>query len=207
MGKGAVAMSDPHCLYTIGLQGRDHVNKAFADADVVITVGYDLVEYAPASWNAGRNKKIVHIDFLPAEIDQHYPVDVDVVSDLADALWQINEEFNRRHLDLLPFFDIGNWAKLRQTIADDLAAEADDESFPMKPQRILNDVRTFLGPSDILLSDVGAHKMWVARYYQCEDPNTCLISNGFCTMGFAMPGAIGAKMAHPESRVTAPSVG
>ena len=201
MGKGAVAMSDPHCLYTIGLQGRDHVNKAFHDADVVITVGYDLVEYGPASWNAHRNKKIIHIDFLPAEIDQHYPVDVDVVADLADALWQINEELNRRHIDLLPFFDIGKWAKLRQTIADDLAAEADDDSFPMKPQRILNDVRAFLAPSDILLSDVGAHKMWVARYYQCEDPNTCLISNGFCTMGFAMPGAIGAKMAHPESRV------
>ena len=201
MGKGAVAMSDPHCLYTIGLQGRDHVNKAFHDADVVITVGYDLVEYGPASWNAHRNKKIIHIDFLPAEIDQHYPVDVDVVADLADALWQINEELNRRHIDLLPFFDIGKWAKLRQTIADDLAAEADDDSFPMKPQRILNDVRAFLAPSNILLSDVGAHKMWVARYYQCEDPNTCLISNGFCTMGFAMPGAIGAKMAHPESRV------
>ena len=201
MGKGAVAMSDPHCLYTIGLQGRDHVNQAFAEADVVITVGYDLVEYAPESWNAARKHKIVHIDFLPAEVDQHYPVEVDLVADLADALWQINEEFNRRHLDLLPFFDIGKWANLRQTIGDDLAAEKDDESFPMKPQRILNDVRAFLAPSDILLSDVGAHKMWIARYYQCEDPNTCLISNGFCTMGFAMPGAIGAKMAQPESRV------
>ena len=71
----------------------------------------------------------------------------------------------------------------------------------MKPQRILSDVRAFLAPADILLSDVGAHKMWIARYYQCEDPNTCLISNGFCTMGFAMPGAIGAKMAQPDSRV------
>lgn len=201
MGKGAVAMSDPHCLYTIGLQGRDHVNKAFHDADLVITVGYDLVEYGPASWNADRNKKIVHLDFLPAEIDQYYPVDVDVAADLADSLWQINEELNRRHIDLLPFFDIGKWAGLRQTIADDLAAEKDDDSFPMKPQRILNDVRAFLDPSDILLSDVGAHKMWIARYYQCEDPNTCLISNGFCTMGFAMPGAIGAKMAHPDKRI------
>jgi acetolactate synthase-1/2/3 large subunit len=201
MGKGAVAMSDPHCLYTIGLQGRDHVNKAFHDADVVITVGYDLVEYGPKSWNAGRDKKIIHIDFLPAEIDQYYPVDVDVVADLADALWQINEELNRRHIDLLPFFDIGKWAALRKTIGDDLAAEKDDDSFPMKPQRILNDVRAFLDPSDIVLSDVGAHKMWVARYYQCEEPNTCLISNGFCSMGFAMPGAIGAKLAHPDSRV------
>tara|TARA_R110000787_G_scaffold286352_1_gene404337 strand:- start:4166 stop:5824 length:1659 start_codon:yes stop_codon:yes gene_type:complete len=201
MGKGAVAMSDPHCLFTMGLQGRDHVNKAFAEADVVITVGYDLVEYAPSFWNADGRHKIVHIDFLPAEIDQCYPVAVDVVADLADALWQINEELNARHGTLLPLFDIGQWAGLRQTIIDDLAMEAEDESFPMKPQRVLNDVRKFLGPSDILLSDVGAHKMWVARYYQCEEPNTCLISNGFCTMGFAMPGSIGATFAEPDRRV------
>ena len=201
MGKGAVAMSDPHCLFTIGLQARDHVIKAFNEADVVVSVGYDLVEYAPSAWNAQRKHKIVHIDFMPAEIDQDYPVAVDVVGDLADALWQINEELNRRHLKQLPFFDIGRWAELRQTIIDDLTAEKADDSFPMKPQRILNDVRAVLGPDDILLSDVGAHKMWIARYYQCEEPNTCLISNGFCTMGFAMPGAIGAKIAHPDRRV------
>ncbi len=109
--------------------------------------------------------------------------DVDVVSDLADGLWQINEEINRRHGEILPLFDIGKWAELRQTIVDDLAAEKDDDSFPMKPQRILNDVRAFMGDNDILLSDVGAHKMWIARYYQCQEANTCLISNGFCTMG------------------------
>jgi acetolactate synthase-1/2/3 large subunit len=90
---------------------------------------------------------------------------------------------------------------LRQTIVDDLAAEKDDDSFPMKPQRILNDVRAFMGDDDILLSDVGAHKMWIARYYQCQEANTCLISNGFCTMGFAMPGALGAKMAFPDRKV------
>ena len=201
MGKGAVPMDDPHSLFTMGLQGRDHVIKAFSDSDVVITVGYDLVEYSPEAWNSERNHKIVHIDFEPAEIDQFYPVSVDVVSDLADGLWQINEEINRRHGEILPLFDIGQWAELRQTIVDDLAAEKDDDSFPMKPQRILNDVRAFMGDNDILLSDVGAHKMWIARYYQCQEANTCLISDGFCTMGFAMPGALGAKMAFPDRKI------
>jgi len=201
MGKGAVPMDDPHTLFTLGLQGRDHVIKAFADSDVVITVGYDLVEYSPEFWNVGRNHKIVHVDFEPAEIDQFYPVEVDVVSDLADGLWQINEEINRRHGEILPLFDIGKWAPLRQTIVEDLAAEKDDDSFPMKPQRIINDVRAFMGDDDILLSDVGAHKMWIARYYQCQEANTCLISNGFCTIGFAMPGALGAKMAFPDRKV------
>lgn len=206
MGKGALPMSDPCCLFTIGLQSRDYINIAIDDADLVIAVGYDLVEFAPSFWNAHKeNKKLVHIDFLSAEVDSDYPVDVDVVSDVADALWQINEELNRRFDKEpgLPLFDIADRKKLRQAISDDFAQEKDDQSFPMKPQKVLWDVRKFLGPDDIVLSDVGAHKMWIARYYQCETPNTCLISNGFCSMGFALPGALGAKIAQPSVRVLA----
>jgi len=205
MGKGAMPMSDPHCLYTIGLQSRDYINIAMDGADVVIAVGYDLVEYSPSGWNRQQNTKIVHIDFLPAEIDHSYPVEVDIVGDIADALWQINEELNQRFDGdgKLPLFDIGKRRKLREAIADDFAMEKDDKSFPMKPQKILWDVRQNLPDDGILLSDVGAHKMWIARYFQCEEPNTCLISNGFCSMGFALPGAMGAKIAHPDRKVMA----
>lgn len=203
MGKGAVAMSDQHCLFTIGLQARDYVNLALDECDVVIAVGYDLVEYSPVLWNKAGGKKIVHIDFSPAEVDEHYPVTVDVVGDIADALWQINEAINAKRGNKLPVFDIAKRAKLRQAMLDEFSSEEDDKSFPMKPQRILSDVRKAMGASDILLSDVGAHKMWISRYYQCEEPNTCLISNGFCSMGFALPGAIGAKIAHPDRNVLA----
>jgi acetolactate synthase-1/2/3 large subunit len=204
MGKGAVPRSDPHALFTMGLQGKDHVNLAIDQADLVIAIGYDLVEYSPAHWNkTPANKRIVHIDFWPAEVDSAYPVAVEIVADLADALWQLNEEINARFESRLPLFKIHKWAKLRATILEDFAMENDDPSFPMKPQKILWDVRETLGPSDILLSDVGAHKMWISRYYQCDEPNTCLISNGFCSMGFALPGAIGAKVAFPERRVLA----
>ena len=202
MGKGSVARSDNHCLFTIGLQSRDYINLAMDEADLVIAVGYDLVEYSPSYWNHG-DKKILHIDFEPAEVEEDYPVTVDVVSDITDALWQINEEMNRRYQDELPLFDIGKRAKLRQAILEDFAAEKNDPSYPVKPQRVLWDVREVMGPSDIVLSAVGAHKMWIARYYQCDEPNTCLISNGFCTMGFALPGAIGAKIAHPDRNVLA----
>ena len=203
MGKGAVPRGDEHCLFTMGLQGRDYINLALDECDVVIAVGYDLVEYAPAFWNRGMEKKIVHIDFTPAEVDTAYPVTVEVVSDVADALWQICEKLGEDHQSKLPLFDIKDRAKLRAHILDDFAMEKDDQSFPVKPQKVLWDVREFLGPDDILLSDVGAHKMWIARYYQCDEPNTCLISNGFCTMGFALPGAIGAKYARPDSKVLA----
>ncbi len=201
MGKGAVSMDDEHCMFTIGLQGRDHVNLLIDDADVIVAAGYDLVEYAPGFWNKGKPKKVIVIDFEPAEVDVALPVEVDIVADVADSLWGINEELNKRFGDKLPLFDIKKYAKLRQRIYDDLTAEAEDNSFPMKPQRVVNEMRRALGPSDIMLSDVGAHKMWVSRYYNCYEPNTCQISNGFCTMGFALPGAIGAKFALPDQKV------
>ena len=203
MGKGAVSRNDPHCLYTIGLQGQDHVNAALYNADLIIAIGYDLVEYAPKLWNRDRKKTIIHIDFWPAEIDEDYIVDVEVVSDVADALWQMNELLDEKYKDKLPLFDINNKQRLRETITNDFEMEKDDASFPMKPQKVIWDIRETLGPSDILLSDVGAHKMWIARYYQCDEPNTCLISNGFCTMGFAFPAGMGAKFAFPDTRVIA----
>lgn len=203
MGKGAIPMNDEHCLFTMGLQSRDHINHAMDICDVVITVGYDFVEYSPHFWNSSMDKLIVHIDFMPAEVDAHYPVAVEVVGDIADALWQINMAFESMDAGVEPAFDVSKWGGLRSAICEDFNMESRDVSFPIKPQRILSDVRKYLGADDYLLSDVGAHKMWISRYYQCYSPNTCLISNGFCSMGFAVPGAIGAKLACPDKKVLA----
>ena len=93
----------------------------------------------------------------------------------------------------MPLFNIKSREKARTTMLNHLNQDNDDKSFPMKPQRVLSDVRKIMKGNDIVLSDVGAHKMWVAREYNCTEPNTCLISNGFCTMGFALPGSMGAK--------------
>ena len=200
MGKGALSRTDPHCLFTVGLQSKDYALHIFEQADLVITVGYDLVEYHPRSWNIGQPKKILHIDFLPAEVDQQYPVEVEIGADIANALWQLNERLGQGSAR----FDISVYAETRARILADLAEHKDDTAIGvLKPQKVLSDVRQFLGPDDILLSDVGAHKMWIARYYQCDEPNTCLISNGFCSMGFALPGALAAKLVYPERKVLA----
>ncbi len=135
MGKGALKRNDPHNLFTIGLQARDYANRAMEAADVVIVVGYDLVEYAPERWNPGMDKKIVHIDFLPAEVDSYYTVAAEVVGDVADALWQINVALEKDYDDRLPLNDIDKWQKLRTQIQDDHACEKDDTGFPIKPQR------------------------------------------------------------------------
>lgn len=203
MGKGVLRRDDPNNLFTIGLGSKDFGNHAMDLADVVVVVGYDLVEYSPDKWNPKRDKKIIHIDFLPAEVDSHYTVEVDVVGDIADALWQLNVALERDHGTHMPMQDISRWAKVREQIRADHASEKDDQGFPIKPQKILWDVRQHMGAADILLSDVGAHKMWISRYYPGEDPNTVLISNGFCSMGFALPGAIGAKIACPDRKVMA----
>ena len=149
----------------------------------------------------------------PAEVDSHYSCEVEVIADIAATLWEINER-----LDDSMHFEVPRFIRLRDHmlheiglgehaagIHDDIDQEAVDATmsaaFPMKPQRILRDLRRLLGDDDILISDVGAHKMWVARQYPTFRPNTCIISNGFCSMGIALPGAIGAKMVLPKRRV------
>ncbi len=204
MGKGSVSFKDRHSLFTIGLGSGDYNNLAIDESDLVIAIGYDLVEYSPSAWNRiqGGKKKIIHIDYTPAEVDRDYLPNVEIISDLAGALYQLNDSLIKRiKKNKLPLFNIETRKKLRTKMSKHLDKNNEDDSFPMKPQRVLADVRKVLGENDIILSDVGAHKMWVAREYNCVNPNTCLISNGFCTMGFALPGSIGAKMAFPKKKV------
>jgi len=200
MGKGCVDRHSPHCLFTIGLQAKDLVACAIDESDLVITLGYDMVEYHPRLWNARGAKIILHIDFLPAEVDDHYRVELEVVGDVADALRRLNERMQAEPVR----FDVDRHRTVRDGMLADFAAhKSDDTKGLIRPQKVLWDVREAMGPSDILLSDVGAHKLWIARYYHCDEPNTCLIPNGFCSMGFALPGAIAAKLVHPRRRVLA----
>ncbi len=201
MAKGCVDMDADYCLYTIGLGSKDRVAMAVDDADLVVTLGFDMVEYHPALWNANKDNRILHIDFLPTEIDEHYHPETEVIGDLAHALWMLNEKI---HTDGLPDYDLANQALCRSEMAADFAEYKDDATEgSIRPQKVIWDTRQAMGPNDILLSDVGAHKMWIARHYQCHEPNTCLIPNGFCSMGFALPGAISAAIVHPERRVLA----
>ena len=204
MGKGSVSSNDEHSLFTIGLGSGDYNNLAIDESDLVIAIGYDLVEYSPSAWNRIEKgqKNVIHIDYTPAEVDRNYLPNVEIIADLAGALYQLNnalvEKVGEKNL---PLFKIKSREKARTTMLNHLNQDNDDDSFPMKPQRVLSDVRKVMDANDIVLSDVGAHKMWVAREYNCTEPNTCLISNGFCTMGFALPGSMGAKMVFPDRKI------
>lgn len=202
MAKGVVDMDHETCAYTIGLQDRDYPALALDESDLVITIGYDMVEYHPKLWNAGNHHRIVHIDYTPAEIDDAYRTEVEVVGNIADALDMLVDRLAAESTP--PEFDHSQTRAARDQIFADLTEYKDDDAVgTIKPQKAIWDARQVLGTDDILLSDVGAHKMWVARYYHCHEPNTCLIANGFCSMGFALPGALAAQLIYPDRRVLA----
>ncbi|MDP2577171.1 MAG: acetolactate synthase large subunit, partial [Candidatus Palauibacterales bacterium] len=190
MAKGAIPHSHPLSLGTVGLQAHDYVDCGFDRADVIICVGYDMVEYHPYLWHPEKHAQIIHIDQTPAEVDEYYILAAGVIGDIGESLDRIAEIARPQ--------DKANLASLREFVIQEHAEHAEDPAFPIVPQRILWDVRQVLEPEDIVISDVGAHKMWTARLYQAERPNTCIISNGFASMGIGLPGAIAAKIAHPE---------
>jgi len=195
MAKGVMPASHPLSLGTIGMKSKDFVNYAFEAADLIICIGVDMVEYHPELWNPNKDKKILHIDRRPAEVDQHYILESGIIGEIHDSLKRIMSS-----LDKLPDSPIH---KMIPIIREELNKHKDDTGFPIKPQKILSDLRTVLDAEDIVISDVGAHKMWIARNYQAEAPNTCIISNGFAAMGIALPGAIAAKLAYPERKAVA----
>ena len=195
MAKGVIPFKHEMALGSAGLQANDYVSCGFSKADVIICIGYDLVEYHPYLWHPTRDRTIVHIDQSPAEVDAYYPVECGVVGDIKHSLLRIME---------LASTNTGSHMRaLREALIEDMNQHKDDYTVPMKPQKIIWDLRTAMEMEDIAISDVGAHKMWMSRMFRCEFPNTCIISNGFASMGIAVPGAIGAKLAYPDRGVVA----
>lgn len=197
MGKGVIPYDHPLSLWTTGLKQRDFISCAFDRTDLVIAIGYDLIEYSPKKWNPDSKIPIIHIGANPAEIDSSYIPHVEVVGDISDSLLEILRRCERAEKPD-PYIH-----QLRAEIREDYEQYANDSGFPVKPQKIVYDLRQVMGPEDVVISDVGAHKMWMARHYHCDRPNTCIISNGFAAMGIAIPGAIAAKLVYPDRKVVA----
>jgi acetolactate synthase-1/2/3 large subunit len=179
-----------------GLQARDYISCGFDRADLVVAAGYDMVEYPPNFWNPNKDKSVIHIAETPAEVDSAYTPEVEILGDIRTSLEYLAELGTPRAQRP----EVG---ALKEFIASQLAEYGQDSSFPLKPQKIIADLRRALNPSDVVVSDVGAHKIWIARLFPCFEPNTCIISNGFAAMGISLPGAIAAKLVLPDRRVVA----
>jgi acetolactate synthase I/II/III large subunit len=198
MAKGLVDYEDPKALGTVGLQARDYEMAGFDEADLVIAIGYDLVEHSPKHWNPRRDKQIIVIDSIAAEVDQNFVPDVELIGDIAHVLARLAAGCSRSQTT-------AGTSRLHEVVMGALSEARDDDHFPMRPPRVLWDIREALGRNDILVSDVGLHKLWIGRMFPAHEPGTVLIANGLAGMGFALPTAIGAKLVHPDRKVVAVS--
>jgi acetolactate synthase-1/2/3 large subunit len=196
MGKGAVSAKSPTCIGSLGLQNDRQIPDVFNKADLIIAIGYGLVEYAPKNWNLKLDKRIIHMDFTSSEVDLHYVPAVEIVSDI------------RESIDLLE--GMLSTSKKSQCVIDlhsnfqeEFERIGAQEVWPAQPPQILYGIRKVLGDADILISDVGTCKFWAAKFYPVYENNTFLMSNGFASMGFSLPTAIVAKLLYPDRKVVA----
>jgi acetolactate synthase I/II/III large subunit len=196
-GKGVLPDDHPNALGAVGFMRHDYVNWGFDGADVLVAVGYELQEFDPAKVNPDADKKIIHIHQFPAEVDDHYPVEVGVQGDISRSLRALADAVDRR-------FDLNATdTGIRRILAEELEQGRAEDGFPLSPRRVVADIRQAMGREDIVLADTGAVKLWMARLYPTYEPNTLLVSNGLSSIGFAVPGALAAKLAHPDRRVLA----
>ncbi|GAA1547755.1 acetolactate synthase large subunit [Actinomadura kijaniata] len=196
-GKGVFPDDHRNALGAVGFMRHDYVNFGFDEADVLIAVGYELQEFDPVKVNPNADKKIIHIHQFPAEVDDHYPVEVGIQGDLSHSLRQLGEAVHRR------WDATGTGEQIRRMMREELEQGRADDGFPLSPRRVVADIREVMGRHDVVLADTGAVKMWMARMYPTYEPNTLLVSNGLSSMGFAVPGALAAKLARPDRKVLA----
>ena len=211
MGKGVISDNSPTHMGTIGIKESDYALNALKLADVVISIGYDLVEYSPKNWNGSNLKKIIHIDSTTAEVDNYYNPDIEISGDLKltmnlliNSVKKYQNEIQINSINKQKVIRTrARFRKIKEEVDRRIEQFNDDKSYPIKPEKLIHEVRSVLSSEDILISDVGAHKLWIAKIFKTFNPNTCIISNGFCSMGFALPGSIGAQLACPSRKVVA----
>lgn len=195
MGKGAISAKDSFALGTIGLGFKDYIAEAFENADTVITIGYDISEYDPKHWNIGTSKKIIHIDFEQADVFEDYQPDVEIVGDITNSIISITQHLKKQY----PI----DWVKpIKNRIQKSIQKYSPDpDETTFNTPAILHATREVMTEDGLLISDVGTHKMWIARNYETYCPNGCIISNGLASMGIALPGGIAAKIDNPNRQV------
>jgi len=188
MAAGAVPLDHRLSLGTIGMRNSDLVKDAYDEADAVLLVGFDSTEFQPQYWNRGRVKRIAYLGSSKPIPCRNLELESIALGDISDSLSRLSMNAVRKK----------DWHhNIRQKMLDDL-------SFPAAgPKALVQAMRCCMGKYDIVVSDVGAHLIWLAKYYPSYGPNTLLLQNGLIPMGVAIPSAIAARLVHPERRVCA----
>ncbi|MBX3696305.1 MAG: acetolactate synthase large subunit [Dokdonella sp.] len=197
MGKGVLDETHPLWLGNAALSDGDFVHRAIEHADCIINVGHDVIEKPPFFMRRGK-RTVIHVNYLTAEVDTVYFPQIEVVGDIANAIWRISQLLEKQ-----AHWDFSYDDSVREHLVSHLAKGADDARFPIYPVRMVADVRKAMPDNGILCLDNGMYKLWFARYYRCTQPNTILLDNALATMGAGLPSAIAAKIVHPDRKVVA----
>ena len=199
MGKGVIDETHDGYIGTAALSATDYVHRAIDVADLIINIGHDVIEKPPFFMKHDDGKTVVHLNFKPADIDEVYFPHVEVVGDIANALWQAKEIIGDEKYN----WDFTELYAVRDLVREKILEKSDNDSFPVKPQRYVADIRKVMDKEDIIALDNGMYKLWFARNYQAMAPNTVLVDNALATMGAGLPSAMMAKMVHPDKKVLA----
>ncbi|MCH9692539.1 MAG: acetolactate synthase large subunit [Gammaproteobacteria bacterium] len=197
MGKGVIDETNPLFLGNTTLSDGDFVHRVIEHADLIINVGHDVVEKPPFFMRT-NDKKVIHINYNAAEVDQVYFPQVEVVGDIANGIWSILEKIQNQNHWNFSYFD-----KVKAAEEKELPHGCDDDRFPIYPQRLVADVRRAMPDDGIIALDNGVYKIWFARNYKAKLPNTVLLDNALATMGAGLPSAMAAKLVYPHRPVIA----
>lgn len=196
MGKGVVAENSPLSLGTAALSSGDYIHCAIDRADLVINVGHDVVEKPPFFMEHG-GKRVIHVNYITAIVDHVYFPQLGVIGDIADSIERLTEALGRLNKDC------GYFRQIKQELDEHLCDRAADGSFPLKPQRIVADVRRVMSEDGVIALDNGMYKIWFARNYRAAKPHRVLLDNALATMGAGLPSAMEAARLNPQRRVLA----
>ena len=197
MGKGVIDETHPLWLGTAALSDHDFVHRAIDNADCIINIGHDVIEKPPFFMREGK-RTVIHVHYSGAVVDPVYFPQVEVVGDVANAVWQLTQA-----LEPQQHWDFGCFDRARSALAEHLQDRVGDDRYPMVSQRLVADMQQALGPDDITCLDNGLYKLWFARNFRCRRPNTLLLDNALASMGAGLPSAMAARMVHPDRRVVA----
>ena len=195
MGKGVVDERHPLFLGNATISANDFLHRAIEKADVIINVGHDVVEKPPFFMKEGETK-VIHINFSSAVVDPVYFPQIELVGDIANSIWQLNEALSPQDNWCFDWF-----MKTREAMEAHVSEGVDDPRFPMYPQRLVSDIRKVMPDDGIIALDNGVYKIWFARNYKAHCPNTVLLDNALATMGAGLPSAMAAKLIYPEKKV------
>lgn len=197
MGKGVVDERHARFLGTAALSAHDFIHDAIDHADLIINIGHDVIEKPPFFMEEGHTK-VIHINFFPAEVDEVYFPQLNVVGDIASSIEMLSENIANKGN-----WDFSSYEHIKVKIDGHLSKYFEDTRFPILPQRVVNILRNTLADEDIITLDNGVYKIWFARNYQCYQPNTLLLDNALATMGAGLPSGMCAKLINPDKKVVA----